>query len=106
MDCREPEQNLPRRDALCDDGRFKFRCRDSHNRLSQTTGPDGDPLQLLLPGRTEIWHFDLHNILMAHVYVVTGIPLEKIDGNALLSDVTRRLGAHYVFLYVREDPWF
>src|SRR5258708_7822886 len=89
------------------DGRFRFRCRDSQNRLSQTTGAEGDPLQLLLPGsRTEIWHFDLSNVYMAHVYVVTDLALDRIDGKDLLAQVTQRLGARFVFLYIRRDPWF
>jgi hypothetical protein len=89
------------------DGRYKFRCRDSQNRLSQTTGAEGDPLQLSVTGgKAEIWHFDLYNVYMAHLYVVTDVPLDKIDGKDVLAQASRKLGARFAFLYIRRDPWF
>jgi len=89
------------------DGRYHFRCRDASNRETDKAGSAGDPLQLpTRTGRAEILHFDLWNNYMAHVYVVTGTSLNDIGGEALLAQVTQLLKAHYVFLYVRQDPWF
>ena len=89
------------------DGRYRFRCRDAQDHLMETAGTGGDPLQFAVPGGTaEILHFDLHNVYMAHVYAVTEVSLENIDGPDLHAEVTQRLHARYVFLYVRRDPWF
>jgi len=43
---------------------------------------------------------------MAHVFVTTEVALDKINGDEVLAEVTRRLEARYVFLAIRSDPWF
>jgi hypothetical protein len=43
---------------------------------------------------------------MAHVFVVTSIPLEEIKSEELIAKVKEHLGARFMFLYVRNDPWF
>ena len=89
-------------------GRFHIRCRDNQGHLVETSGPDPgiDPLKLGLEfGRATIWHFWVYRGY-AHVYVVTDARLETIDGNALVSNIERRLGVRNVELYVRNDPWF
>ena len=88
-------------------GRYAFRCRDSRDRLSETHDASGNPLDLsLVGGHGVIWHFDLYNSHMAHVYVVTNMSLGQINGDQVLDQVTKLLQARYVFLYIRRDPWF
>jgi hypothetical protein len=88
-------------------GAYSFRCRDNQNQILQSTGPDGDPLQLTVAtGRATIWHVSDTPLNLARVFVVTDIPLERLDGEQLLAQVKRRLGARFVFLYVRNDAWF
>ncbi len=88
-------------------GRYRFRCRDAQDHLIEASGPGGDPLQFAVRGGTaEICHFDFHNVAMAHAYAVTDVPLESIEALDLFAQVTQRLHARYLFLYVRRDPWF
>jgi hypothetical protein len=89
------------------DGAYTFRCRDDQSHLLESTGPEGDPLQLkLAEGRAAIWHFFFTPINVAHVFVVADVPLTSLSGDQLLAEVTQRLGARVVFLYVRNNPWF
>jgi hypothetical protein len=88
-------------------GAYAFRCRDIQNRFVESASPESDPFQITLTaGRAVIWHFDLYNRNMAHVFVVTDVALGRINGEAVLREITRRLGARFVFLYIRNDPWF
>lgn len=89
------------------DNQYTLRCRDSDGRSVKLLGPGGDPLALGLGAdQTEIWHFFFTPVGAAHVFVVTAADLKTIDGDALLALVTRRLGARFVYMYVRNDPWF
>jgi hypothetical protein len=89
------------------DGKHTLRCRDDQHRFTESSGPDGDVLQLRLSaGNAVIWHFFVTPVDVAHVFVVTQIPLNKIDGQELMREVKRQLGARYVFIYTRNDPWF
>jgi hypothetical protein len=89
------------------DGRYHFYCRDSAGAVSETSSVQGDPLELRFGGATaSILHFDFYNNKMARVYVVTKAPLGSIPGQQLLDRVTTLLDARFVFLYVRNDPWF
>jgi hypothetical protein len=86
---------------------YSFHCRDSHNRLVNSSGPEGDPLQLnLTDGGTYILHFSLFGKRSARVMIVTNSALDTLNGEMLLTEVTRRLDARFVYLYVRNDPWF
>lgn len=89
------------------DGRYHFYCRDAVGTVREASGVQGNPLELKLDGATaSILHFDFYNKKMAHVYVVTKAPLGSVPGQDLLDRVTRMLDARFVFLYVRNDPWF
>ncbi len=89
------------------DGQYTFRCRDDQNKFIESSGLGGDPLELTLSnGKGVIWHFDMTPEKMAHVFVVTAIPLESINGEELMSSVKKQLGARFMFLYARNDPWF
>jgi hypothetical protein len=69
-------------------GRYTFRCRDDQNGFVESSGPDGNPLQLTLSnGKAIIWHFDMTAEKMAHVFVVTAIPLQTINGEELMEKV-------------------
>jgi hypothetical protein len=85
------------------DGAYAFRCRDSMNR-SYESSSGGNPLQLT--SDTYILHFDVYDKQMVYVYVVTKEPLEAVDGDQMLARVSKLLGARFVFLYIRNDPWF
>jgi|HubBroStandDraft_6_1064221.scaffolds.fasta_scaffold569133_2 hypothetical protein len=89
------------------DGEYTFRCRDEQNKFVETSGSHGDTLQLTLStGKAVIWHFDMTPEKMAHVFVVTATPLENINGEELMAEVKKQLGARFMFLYARNDPWF
>jgi hypothetical protein len=88
---------------------YTLRCRDNAGNYVDLSGPSGSagPLQTRLgSGTAEIWHFYFTPINNAHVFVVTNIALEAIDGEALMAQVTKLLEARHISLYVRNDPWF
>jgi hypothetical protein len=85
------------------DGAYAFRCRDSMDRFHESSS-GGNPLQLT--SDTYILHFDVYDNQMVYVYVVTKEPLEAVDGDQMLARVSKLLGARFVFLYIRNDPWF
>jgi hypothetical protein len=90
-------------------GGYTLRCRDIGGRFVRLSGPFGaaSPLDLKLPaGNAEIWHFYFTPINNAHVLVVTEIPLDVLDGRALMAQVKELLSARQMDLYVRNDPWF
>jgi hypothetical protein len=97
-------------------GAYALRCRDDLGHFFELAGPKGpsksarpggDPFELAkTPGQTVIWHFFLTPINVAHVFVVSQTPLQALDGEELIAQVQERLAARYVFLYVRNDPWF
>ena len=88
-------------------GGYKFRCRDLQNRFVESTGSGSDPLRLdIVTGATVIWHFNITARHMAHAFVVTDASLERLNGKQLLDEVAQRIGARFLFLYVRNDPWF
>src|SRR5579883_3224914 len=89
------------------DGKYAFRCRDDQNRRSGLSGDNTNLLQLqAVGGSAVIWHFFMTPQYMAHAFVVAQMPLEQINGIELMNAVKNRLGARYLFLYVRNDPWF
>lgn len=96
-------------------GAYSFRCRDNQDHYSESSatpklsssGREYDPLLVqLTTGTATIWHFWATDTNMDTVYVVTETPLEKLNGEEVLAKVKGRLGARYMFLYVRNDPWF
>jgi hypothetical protein len=88
-------------------GAYTLRCRDDEGRFSELTGPEGNPLQLkLASGNAKILHFYFTPINVVHVFVIAEVPLETIDGKRLMADIQARLGARFIFLCVRNDPWF
>lgn len=88
-------------------GAYTFRCRDDQNRLMESSGPEGDPLRLKLgTGEAVISHFSMSGKQIAYVMVIIDVALDSLDGEELLAEVTRRLNARVVFLFVRNDPWF
>ena len=88
-------------------GSYTLRCRDTQGRSLEVTGPLGSPPLLKVPsGSAKIWHFYFTPINAAHVFVVTDAPLDALDGEALMAQVKERLNANYVYLYIRNDPWF
>jgi len=89
------------------DGASTFLCRDDQNHFVESAWPNEDAFKLtVLGGTAKIWHFHFSPVNAAHVYVVTSAPLESLRGGDLLSEVARRTGARFVYLYVRNDPWF
>jgi hypothetical protein len=88
-------------------GRSLLKCRDTSGALHEISSSSGSPLDLEIAGMSaKILHFDFYNKKMAHVYVVATAALDAIDGADVLDRVTRLLGARFVFLYIRNDPWF
>jgi hypothetical protein len=96
-------------------GAYALRCRDDQGRAFETAGPKGqgpsastsNPLVLgALRGTTTIWHFSITPTDVARVFVITSSPLRSVNGERLLAEVKERLDGRYVFLYVRNDPWF
>lgn len=88
-------------------GGYAFRCRDNHEHFAEAYGPGGDPLQLkTAAGKAEIWHFSITPEGLAHVFIVTDRALGDVDGEDLMAQVKQKLGTHFTFLYVRNDPWF
>jgi hypothetical protein len=90
-------------------GRNTLRCRNSegnYTELSDSSGGNGALDLDLHPGKAEIWHFFFTPVNAAHVFVITDLPLDRIDGTALMRRVKELLKARYVYLYVRNDPWF
>jgi hypothetical protein len=89
------------------DGRYTFRCRDDHDHFSESYGADGDPLRLkIAAGKADIWYFSRTPQGMAHVYIVTDRALDEVDGADLMLQVKQQLRTHFIFAYVRNDPWF
>jgi len=87
-------------------GRYTFRCRDSHEHFTESHGPDGNPLQLrVAEGKAEIWHFSITKYGLAYVFVITDQPLNKVDGKDLMTQ-SEKLGAKSALVYIRNDPWF
>jgi hypothetical protein len=88
-------------------GTYALRCRDIQGRFMELSGPTGNPLALRsLGGNGEIWHFYFTPINAAHVFVVTNASLDALDGESLMAEVAERLKARFVYLRVRNDPWF
>ena len=88
-------------------GRYAFRCRDNKGHFTESYGPRGNPLQLkIASGKADIWHFSITENGMAYVFVITDQPLDQLDGKELMAQVKDRLGARFIILYVRNDPWF
>jgi hypothetical protein len=89
------------------DGKYTFRCRDIQGSFMELSGPAGNPLALKsLGGKGVIWHFYFTPINAAHVFVVTNVSLDALDGEALMAEVKEQLKARVVYLYIRNDPWF
>jgi|SRR5580658_789045 hypothetical protein len=96
-------------------GAYSFRCRDNQDHYAEASATpplasargEYDPLLIQLStGPATIWHFWATDTNMDTVYVVTGTPLEKLNGGEVFTKVKERLGARAMFLYVRNDPWF
>jgi hypothetical protein len=90
-------------------GAYTLRCRDNDGRYVKRSGPSSSsgPLDLnLADGKAEVLHFYFTPINLAHAFVITQIPLQTLNGNALMAKVKDLLGARSLFLYVRNDPWF
>jgi hypothetical protein len=83
-------------------GGHHLRCRDANGSVSESS---------TLPwmqstAQFQVWHFTRSDTDMDHAYVITKEPLDSIDGPKLLRDVSQLLGARFLFLYARNDPWF
>jgi hypothetical protein len=88
---------------------YTLRCRDDRGRFAQLSGPFGSHSTLdmkSVAGRAEIWHFYFTPTNVAHVFVIAETPVDALDGQALMAQVKELLNARYLFLYVRNDPWF
>ena len=89
------------------DDKYEFRCRNNKNQLIERSGPGGSPMTLKIRDwEARILHFDINERGVADVYVVTNAPLESVSEMEVLNQVTQRLRARSVGLYIRNDPWF
>lgn len=89
------------------DGKYAFHCGDDQGHIVRSHGPDGDPLDLKVAGgKAEIRYFAITPQGMAHVFIIADRPLDEINGQDLMAQVKQRLSTHFIFMYVRNDPWF
>ena len=102
-----PLQNFPYALFYSVNAGFKFRCRDNKNQSVETWSPQGDPLELRVPGgKAVVWHFFVTVGNAAHAFVVTDVALNRLGGAELLDQFKQHLGARVVYLYARNDPLF